>query len=347
MRIESRKKYPDILRVLASLGVVLIHVTANVVREYNDSNTMLEIVQMLNQFVRWSVPIFFMISGMFFLSDRKEYTMKEILKGPLAKLIIYIFVWGFIYSVIDIYFTSSFTWKSFFVILLRIGLGKTGYHLWFLYSLATIYLTVPYLRILVQKMSRRQYEFLLLLWLVLFVCVRQANSFSQMIGWESISFNYTFPMITDYLGFFLLGDYLNRFSFSALTKKILILSGSLLLFIGIGANAFFTLEMDQGINFFTDERGIAIVFASVALFLMFQTFENKKSFGAIRWISKYTLGIYLIHPAIISVMDECMPVSLLEMNPLLYTFLSGILVFSSSMLIVFVMKKIPGIKKLV
>lgn len=61
--MKTRKCYIDILRVIASFAVVLIHVTVSYIDDYSADTSQWAILNLFNSLSRWSVPVFVMISG--------------------------------------------------------------------------------------------------------------------------------------------------------------------------------------------------------------------------------------------------------------------------------------------
>ena len=70
-KIENRIEYLDLLRIIAIFGVVVLHVAAqNWVKEFTNVFNW-NVYNVYDSLVRWTVPVFVMISGTLFLS--KEY----------------------------------------------------------------------------------------------------------------------------------------------------------------------------------------------------------------------------------------------------------------------------------
>ena len=69
---KNRIVYADLLRIIATFAVIVLHVSVSKwyespIREYN-----WQMFNIYDSLVRWSVPVFVMISGMFFLNPNKE-----------------------------------------------------------------------------------------------------------------------------------------------------------------------------------------------------------------------------------------------------------------------------------
>lgn len=92
---NSQRDYNmDLLRILASLMVIVIHVSA-----YNFLDTPTKSIEwlsydMYDSIVRSAVPIFLMISGAFFLNDKIQNNLKKLYTKNIFKLVL---VFGLLY----------------------------------------------------------------------------------------------------------------------------------------------------------------------------------------------------------------------------------------------------------
>lgn len=96
---NSQRDYNmDLLRILASLMVIVIHVSA-----YNFLDTPTKSIEwlsydMYDSIVRSAVPIFLMISGAFFLNDKIQNNLKKLYTKNIFKLVLVFVIWSFIYA---------------------------------------------------------------------------------------------------------------------------------------------------------------------------------------------------------------------------------------------------------
>ena len=72
---NKRQTELDILRLLATLAVIVMHAGGN---EYLSSSLNPRRHSMLVAAIVWCVPVFFMISGRFFLDPQRNITIKKI-----------------------------------------------------------------------------------------------------------------------------------------------------------------------------------------------------------------------------------------------------------------------------
>ena len=76
--LNQRKNYFDLLRVISSFAVVVIHVTSAAMNTTEVSSQTYMANALLNSIMRWAVPVFFMISGALFLDPKREVTTKKL-----------------------------------------------------------------------------------------------------------------------------------------------------------------------------------------------------------------------------------------------------------------------------
>ncbi|MBR3027382.1 MAG: acyltransferase family protein [Bacteroidales bacterium] len=73
----NRVLYLDILRIMAIIAVVMLHVSAQ--RFYvSFPSYEWEVRMFFNSMVRWGVPIFVMISGALFLDPQKKISLAKL-----------------------------------------------------------------------------------------------------------------------------------------------------------------------------------------------------------------------------------------------------------------------------
>ena len=69
---NNRILYPDILRILAVFAVMMIHVSASGFYTNPVQSFTWQVVNFYECMVRWAVPVFVIVSGMFFLNLSKR-----------------------------------------------------------------------------------------------------------------------------------------------------------------------------------------------------------------------------------------------------------------------------------
>lgn len=144
-----RKQFLDVLRVLATCAVVLMHVLtgatdvtdASIVPEYR--SLLLSVMDL----VTWCVPIFLLISGYLFLNPKRILTYPVMIKKYCRRIALAILLFGVPYAVSELVVTE----RTFRIMMIPEALkmtltGHTWSHMWYLYLILFLYLVTPLLK---------------------------------------------------------------------------------------------------------------------------------------------------------------------------------------------------------
>ncbi|MBQ4193659.1 MAG: acyltransferase family protein [Clostridia bacterium] len=114
----------DLLRVLATLAVILLHSATSQLHAVEVNTSPWRAMIFWDGLMRWSVPAFFLLSGALFLSSDKP--LSEILKKNALRIGTAYFFWSFVYAAVS----RPEGWKEF----LYTWIGG-HYHLWFCWAI--------------------------------------------------------------------------------------------------------------------------------------------------------------------------------------------------------------------
>lgn len=158
--------YADYLRVAATIGIVMLHCSATVVREYGKIPAdQWWFANILNSLTRWGVPAFIMLSGMLLLPGKQDEPVGTFLQKRASRVLFPYLIWACVYLV-ETYVKIQIGWLQLTPEQLwtKILSGVTGYHLWFVPVILALYLLVPILRVMVQNASQQLLSYFLVLW---------------------------------------------------------------------------------------------------------------------------------------------------------------------------------------
>ena len=202
---HERFAYLDYLRVLATFGVVLLHVSAWNWTSATIGGFEWKVLSFYNGLVRWCVPVFVMISGALFLGRKVD--LKKLYINHVLKMLVAFAVWSTIYYMV--------TFKLFVVSFDSIFYGY--YHLWFVPMMAGLYICVPVVKKIAEEESIRYYLVLAFVLMILIpsVVVLFGHFGSQeMNNHMSVVVKFLKDMQRwgkiDYVFYFVLGFYLHR-----------------------------------------------------------------------------------------------------------------------------------------
>lgn len=144
-----RKQFLDVLRVLATCAVVLMHVLtgatdvtdASIVPEYR--SLLLSVMDL----VTWCVPIFLLISGYLFLNPERTLTYPVMIKKYCRRIALAILLFGVPYAASELVVTErTFRIRMIPEALKMTLMGHTWSHMWYLYLILFLYLITPLLK---------------------------------------------------------------------------------------------------------------------------------------------------------------------------------------------------------
>ncbi|WP_010491693.1 acyltransferase [Paenibacillus elgii] len=232
---NNRIIYIDMLRIISILAVIILHITADLLTRTNDFNTISWwISNVLNSVARFAVPVFFMISGAMIL--RTEVTSyREFYKKRILPLAIPLVSWSLIYDAYNQYFilkSNLMIFQFFTDFVYRLIVDLNYIHLWFLYAIIAIYVTVPLVSRLVKACSEKELRYYLILWFAISIVYRFISDMVFRVASESIYVPIlNIPLFMGYLGYFILGYYLFHYELPAKVKSLLFNIGVLSFFV--------------------------------------------------------------------------------------------------------------------
>ncbi|CAM4307038.1 acyltransferase [Flavobacterium terrigena] len=318
----------SILRILATLSVIMIHVSGPLVVEIGKiSNSDWHAANFYDSISRYAVPVFFMISGSLLLGRQSE--IKDFLKNRLGKIIPPFLFWSLFYSLTNRF---VFTNEAFDITkIVKDVFYGSEYHLWFVYSLIGIYLITPIFQKWIAFSKKEDVSYFLIVWVfTLLLAIPGVN-----IYFPKINLSY----FSGFLGYFILGYYLKNY-----VKSNKIISLSLILigvFITIFGTYYFSFKNNKFFDHFYDYISINTLLVSVGVFLLFSKIENinEKAKPIIARLDACSFGIFLIHPFVLTIF-AILGMSAFFINPILGILIISLACFSLSFIVIFIIKKI-------
>lgn len=283
---SQRIVYLDLLRLIATFGVIVLHVYgAGYNSNFKSFNWYITVVG--DSLVRWAVPMFVMISGVLFLNPAKEITWKSVLTKSLPRLLLAYVFWTFAYGLVHIgdemvRGNGLMLWYLF----------HPAFHLWFLPMLMGIYLCVPIMR----KISNDEIlmRYALVVWVVYLLGVFVESLWPMY----QIGDVFTKNIVIGYLGYFLLGYYLSKKTLSKKQIHFIYVFGFIGAVITISGNILYSYYKGKPDVSFLSGLSIHVVAMAVALFILLK--EKAPKFGKVvlrfvEYVRKDLFGIYLTH----------------------------------------------------
>lgn len=275
------------LRILATFSVIIIHVSALLVEKYGKIPLFdWQVANFYDSISRYSVPVFFMISGALLLG--KDYELMDFLKKRFGKIILPFLFWSVLYSILNRY---VFNYDSFNLIkIMRDVFYGSKYHLWFVYALLGVYLTVPVLRRWIKNAPQKEILYVLIIWIITLTLTIP----NLKIYFPKIDFTY----FSGFIGYFILGYYLSLFKFKKSLSLFLILLGSVITIMG---TYYYTVKYNKFYYYFYEYLCLNALMVSSGIFMLFNKLQcnNLKVNTFVVQLNAACFGIYLMHPLVL------------------------------------------------
>lgn len=342
---QARLVYADVLRVVASFAVIMVHVCGNNWISEDVHSLNWNILNVFDSAVRWCVPVFVMLSGMFFLDPARKVTYKSLFTKSLLRVATAFALWSVFYAIITR--ITADTPQSIGQTLLNIVYGH--YHLWFLYMIMGLYLLVPILRKFTQTASRRDIEYFLALYCVFTIISPVLAEFPVAQIFSNIAYRLDLRPIAGYIGYFVAGYYLKAFDFSRVAKRTIYALGV------IGFFATIVLTWAASMDWQAPNEQWYLYFApnvaamAAAVFLFFKEHITGEHFSLrmmklVSSISACSFGIYLVHAEINRLLTSA-GFDAVFISPIIAIPLICAIIMLTSYLIIWVLSKIPLFRK--
>jgi len=302
---ENKQKYAylNVLRVLATLGIIITHVVSPMDSAFKNTLTEYEsyFCIILRNISQLCLPVFAMISGAIFLDPQKEITIEKLFKKYILKITLALFIFGSVYAFIEMFFNASynFSLNQIYMSIANVFHGKLWSHLWYLYVIIGLYICVPPLKIFVNHSGKNILKYTVIV-LFVFSSVRpfMERAFLTNIGFH-IAIGSVFPL------YFLLGHYIHNY-------KIALKNRTLLIFMAVYLSCIVLMPLNSNFADIFPGGGepfweVSSPLASMAVFAIFCFIrQNNKSNRFFDTLSPMCFGIYLTHPLFINFLYKFM-----------------------------------------
>ena len=339
----------DWLRILAAFTVVMLHVNPQARLEVEIASAPWRAMNAVTGLCCWNVSAFFMLSGAFLLSPQKALSTRTLYRKNIARMVMAFVFWSAVYALMYCLLRGKGKWTFLN------ELFRGHYHMWFVFTLISLYAVVPLLRKITE--SKKATEYFLLFGFVFTYLVGRALNFALSFDGPHKdviqSLQSAYAQTNPYRGLtamydFVLGYYLLAYPLPKAARRLLYAAGVLFCLLTILLTRWHSGVLQATSSVFTSNASLSVLVMAAALFVFFQNLRlnpGAKARRALLTVSKCTLGVYLIHPLVLERLDIAYPFAAWA---LLASILSvSLLVFFVSLAVSAVMSRIPGLKKVV
>lgn len=305
--MDERLTPLDLMRTGATLGVIMIHVSANYIFVENQLS---HVPFFLNQISRFSVPFFIIISGLLLLYNdinKTEFNFKYFIIRRWYKIVVPYMIWTFLYVLffpqnklpVILYETANnhinlYNWLNIFIN--NIIWGSAAPHLYFIVIILQMYLLYP---ILLKLFKLRENTVLIIAFIVSFYF--QISDYFYDMGIVLLpqnGFKYYSISFFPWLFYFAVGMYTG----SKLRKKQLNLQSLRIMLPVLWILTLFILIMDSKLSytFTTTLKPTIILYSLISFYVFYLMCEIFQKYNSLLlkfsvWLSKQSYFIYFIH----------------------------------------------------
>lgn len=353
----GRILYLDMLRIIAIMAVVVIHVCAIELYTADVHSVRWLSITAWDSLVRWAVPVFVMISGYFFLDNSRPLSIKKLLFKNIARLVLVFIAWSFIYAMEEKLMHPDTSWRHLLLLFVE---GK--YHMWFLWMIIGLYLATPILRKITADKDITKYFLALgiitaliiptlrtILWALM--AVHPSGILTGINNVTSFAIDTTkLNIATGYTVYYVLGYVIGHSNLTDKQRKAiygLALLGFILTFM---KTVLTSLAAGYVYEAFFDNFNLSVTLEALGVFTWSKYHEPKlgvKKREKVSLLSANTFGVYLVHVLIIDLLVFRAGPIITSLPPLIYIPIISAAVFVISLLITAGLRRVPHLKRIV
>lgn len=298
-KINGRVAYADLLRVFATLAVIVLHLAANPVSSLSVTTQAWQIANLYDGLVRWCVPVFVMLSGMFMLDPKRPLPLSKLLFHNCLRILTALFFWTWVYAFVDNgVYSPAGLWSA---ALQTLQMGEYHFHLWFLYMILGLYLVTPILRAFCKGASRNDFHYFFLIAFLFasllptaFSLWPNATRFFH-IWYDRLSIR----LVLGYVGLYVAGYYLKEYTISRLAEAVIYVLGVLGAVATVWGTSLLSRQAGRFVQPLYEYTSPNVVCFAVAIVVLFRyvlgVSEERSRRQRLSGVAKITFGIYLVH----------------------------------------------------
>lgn len=288
--MRERIRFFDLLRCVAAIAVIAIHVLA----PYRSELGVIPFGEWftavgLNSVIRWAVPVFILITGALMLSDTRPFELGYYIKRRLGKVLLPFIVWSLFYAWFSGWTINGYD-SAIAKDVLSNGLDHaTYYHLGFFYYFIPLYFVIPLFQWMVRHLDSAALYAYLAVWLVTTILF-----LLRIDGpWNAELWLYSGYLPLGYVLYQKVP--LNRAVigiFTLLGVTALLLTAYMVISVSV-ANG------EYSVGRWLSYKTLNVVVAASMIFMLCRYVGESLSVRAnqiVAFISQHSLGIYLLHP---------------------------------------------------
>ena len=344
---KQRVIYFDLLRIAAAFFVVVLHTATSQFGSVAFGSTEWEIFNLYDGMVRWTVPMFVMLSGALFLS--KSIPADKLWGKYILRIAIAFAVWSVLY-VFEYQWCNGAQYPLKGQALIT-HLMRGHYHLWYLIMLVGLYAMVPLLEPVVR--SERLTRYFLVLTFVLSILLPTVTAAMGYICPDvhaaMLEIKPLFGISFGYLFYFVLGHWLSKKRLGLWRVPIYVL-GVVGFCATVWLSRYLTARMGHNDFTFYTYTYLNVMLETVLVFCVFRDLFGGLTVGGVTekligTASKCSFGVYLLHPFVLDLLDKSFLLNTLTFDTWKAMPVVAVVTFIVSYCMSYILNKLPIIKK--
>ncbi len=344
---NTRIQWIDFARALAIISVVLCHAVQGV---YGIGQELLKLSDQSFLFCfsaftigRLGVPLFLMITGSLILT--KEYNSENIKlfwKNKWLHLFICTLIWFIIYELFLVLYSHK-TITPIRTIQDLLFINKVNMsHAWYLPMILGIYILLPFVAGILNSYDKRILLFPLSIYTLFAFGFPLINVFNKVYNPEQpLSNQFSLGFSGGVYGIYIIFGYLVKIGIFKKIKTGIFIAISIVFYFAIVLIQIWSYKNGVVYNIWYDN--VLLLIVSLCLFELISRIKTFSLYSIIKIISIYSFPIYLIHYMIRMITIKSIT-STIHNKPF-QTIILGFICFSLSLLVSFIISKIPKIGK--
>ena len=340
----TRTEWINLVNVVSCIAVVFLHTngcfwTFSTERYWFTAN-------IIESIFYFAVPCFFMITGATLMDYRDRYSLRKYFSKRVTKTVIPFLAWsivGIIYRLVlkDIDLTDitpAYIWDGI--------INTTAVPIyWFFPALFGIYLTIPLLAAVDKTYRREIFLYTVIVGFAIGELVPFVLSLITAFKWNG-ALN---MQVGGYVLYVLIGYLIFAYEISPVIRRIIYVLSLCGLAAHIIGTYYLSINAGEIIQIYKGYNNVPCVFYSVGIYIFCKyngpfILKSRVIKKMVDLINPYTLGIYLTQYFVFTTMVRLFDINTLS---IIYRLGAPFIVIPTGMIIVVIMRKIPGFKRMV
>lgn len=338
---KNRLVYLDLLRLVATVAVITIHVAAQNWFAVPVASPTFLWFNAVDSCSRFGVPLFVMLSGALWLDPQRPVSLRKLYGQSLVRLLCAFVFWSAVYTSAHILLTGEqnpAVCASLFV--------SGQHHMWYLFMIAGLYIAVPVVRKITESRQAAVY-----LAAIAFCTAIVPPSLTALTGSSAIAdfiARFDIRIGLGYLFYFVLGYLLAHTDFQPVQRYALYGLGGVATVLIVWLTQRASLTAGTPVAAYYDYFMVFVALQATALFVFFRQMRapGERTSRAIGYLARQTFGVYLSH---VLVLDgfAALGLTTLRFHPVLAVPMLVVLVLAGSMAVTVLLRLVPGLRRYV